>query len=54
MTASKITFQFDYQGHQLTVTEDETVLYKGETFKLWQAPTAMRNDIEIAWMRRKA
>lgn len=52
MSASKIIFQFNYLGHELTVTEDSTVSYKGETFKLWQAPIPMRNDIDIAYMRR--
>ena len=51
MDAIKIIFQFNYLGHELSVTEDETVMYKGEVFKLFRAPTLMRNDIEIAFLR---
>lgn len=52
MYAAKIIFQFNYQGHDMVVTEDQSVHYKGQVFWLWQAPTPMRNDIDIAYIRR--
>ena len=51
-TTSKPVFSFQYQGHELQVMEDETVIWKGERTRLISVPTAMRNDIEIAFSRR--
>lgn len=53
-TTAKIIFRMNYQGHELTVTEDQRVTHKGETCWLWQLPIAMRNDVEIAHMRAMA
>jgi hypothetical protein len=44
-------FQFTYMGHELTVRNGKLVTYKGETRWIWQLPTTMRNDMEIAYGR---